>query len=241
MPQPFRIPAILLPMPQDPLEEWRRLTTLYAEMGDIEIQDLADQINDLTPAAQQILRDEMKKRGIADGQSARPGFPSFSPGVVRDSRALSHFVPASAGTEESVEELDEDTPLEFSWKTLLCECTDLPEARALARMLMGAGIESWIERPTPYYVDPGPPKVLVAADQLEHARQVLEQPIPQNLLDEERELQNAPQYEIPVCPKCKAPDPTLESIEPSNNWLCESCGYTWSDPVPDPSQAGSSA
>ena len=42
-------------MPQDPIEEWRRLTTLYSEMGDIEIQELAGQINDLTSNAQQIL------------------------------------------------------------------------------------------------------------------------------------------------------------------------------------------
>ena len=51
-------------MPTDPLEEWRRLTALYSEMGDIEIQDLADQINDLTPTAQQVLRDELKKRTL---------------------------------------------------------------------------------------------------------------------------------------------------------------------------------
>ena len=44
-------------MPVDPLEEWRRLSALYSEMGEIEIRDLVAQINDLTPTAQQILRD----------------------------------------------------------------------------------------------------------------------------------------------------------------------------------------
>src|SRR5579871_5916657 len=61
--------AILLPMQQDPMEEWRRLTALYGEMGDLEIHELTGQINDLTPNAQQILRDELKKRGISSEQS----------------------------------------------------------------------------------------------------------------------------------------------------------------------------
>lgn len=223
-------------MQQDPLEEWRRLTTLYSEMGDIEIRDLVDQINDLMPNAQQILRDELKKRGIVEpGPSGSP-FPSSSPQHARDRRTISHFVPASAEVtrSEQEEEEEDDGPREYTWKTLLCECQDLAEAKAVATMLMGAGIESWIERPQQYYVDPSSPCVKVAADQLEHAKAVLAQPVPQELIEEQRELEAAPAYEIPVCPKCKAEDPTLESVEPSNNWLCESCGYTWSDPIPDP-------
>ena len=57
-------------MPQTPVEEWRRLSALYSEMGDIEIEDLADQLNDLTPTAQQVLRDELKKRGISNNPGA---------------------------------------------------------------------------------------------------------------------------------------------------------------------------
>ena len=60
-------------MQSDPMEEWRRLTALYSEMGDIEIRDLAAQINDLTPTAQQIFRDEIKKRGITERPTARNG------------------------------------------------------------------------------------------------------------------------------------------------------------------------
>jgi hypothetical protein len=216
------------------MEEWRRLTTLYGEMGEVEIRELAGQINDLTPTAQQILRDEMRKRGMPDERPPGPSFASLSPQFVRDNRTLSHFVPESGET-EPLGEADDNRPLDFSWKTLLCECTDLPQARAISRVLMGAGIESWIERPRQYYVEPSNARVVVAADQLEHARQVLEQPVPQAILDEEWEVQEAPAYELPVCPKCHAADPTLESVEPSNSWLCESCGHTWTDPVPDES------
>ncbi len=230
-------------MQQDPMEEWRRLTTLYSEMGDIEIRDLLDQINDLTPNAQQILRDELKKRGIDERSPSVPPFPSMSSQHVRDRRTISHFVPASAevASSEQEDEEDDDGSREYTWKTLLCECQDLAEARAVATMLMGAGIESWIERPQQYYVDPGSPSVKVAADQLEHAKAMLAQPIPQELIEEQRELEAAPAYEIPTCPKCKAEDPTLESVEPTNNWLCESCGYTWSDPVPDPTNTQSAS
>ena len=219
-------------MNTDPVEEWRRLSTLYSEMGDIEIQDLADQINDLTPTAQDVLRDELKKRGPL-GKPAGPGIGSLSPQHMKDRRTVSHFAPASAEVDESTEEIEEDASVEFSWKTLLCECAEMPEARAIARVLMAAGIENWIERSGQYYGGTGGLKVVVAADQLEHARQILEQPIPQQLLEEERELLNAPHYELPTCPHCGAPDPILESVEPSNNWLCESCDHAWSDPASD--------
>ncbi len=218
------------------MEEWRHLTALYSEMGDIEIRDLIDHINDLTPNAQQILRDELKKRGLAERSPSRLPSPSLSPLHPRDRRTISHFAPASAETaslKQDEEEEEDDSPREYTWKTLLCECQDLAEARAIAQVLMDAGIECWIERPQQYYVDPSSPCVKVAADQLEHAKAVLAQPIPQELIEEQRELEAAPAYEIPVCPKCKAEDPTLESVEPTNKWLCESCGYTWSDPIPD--------
>jgi tRNA(Ile2) C34 agmatinyltransferase TiaS len=73
------------------------------------------------------------------------------------------------------------------------------------------------------------PRVVVAADQLEQAREIAARPIPQEIIDEF----NAPpeEYKPPVCPKCGAEDPVLESADPVNSWLCESCGEQWSDPA----------
>jgi hypothetical protein len=51
-------------MQADPMEQWRSLTTLYGKMGDLEIRELAANLGDLTEMAQQVLRDEMKKRGM---------------------------------------------------------------------------------------------------------------------------------------------------------------------------------
>jgi hypothetical protein len=108
-------------------------------------------------------------------------------------------------------------------------------------MLRRAGIDTWLQKPGSRFVVPwadelgvGSIQLNVAADQLEPALAIVAQPIPQDIINQMKELQAAPAYEIPRCARCKAEDPTLESVEPTNNWLCESCGYTWSDPLPNP-------
>jgi len=215
-------PSILLTMPTDPLEEWRRLTALYSEMGDIEIQDLADQINDLTPTAQEVLRDEMKKRDLtteSEHQAAGTTQPRRE-ATVNYEPARYRYSPASDSTDGAGEH-------EFSWKVPLCDCETKTEARRIAAMLQRAGIDSWIEAPG------DSARILVGADQLDQAQLIAVQPVPQDILDEERELEAAAQYELPTCPNCGAPEPILESVEPSNNWLCESCDHTWSDPAPN--------
>lgn len=221
-------------MPADPMEEWRRLTALYGEMGDLEIRELAAQINDLTDTAQQILREELKKRGVSE----RSSISHLTSRETADNSAEVHW--------DSEEDSDQDADgairsVEYTWKTGLCRCDSIDEAAQRCEMLSRAGIESWVQRPGSQFSIPwidapgiGDIQINVAADQLEQARAVIAEPIPQSIIDELKREEAAPAYEIPVCPKCQAEDPTLESVEPSNNWLCESCGYTWSDPVPDP-------
>jgi hypothetical protein len=195
-------------MAQDPVEEWRRLTALYGEMGELEIRELAEQINDLMPTAQQILREEMKKRGLTDTNIRRE--VSQRTQVILDNG------------ESNVADL----PYEYSWKVPAFESENPDEIKLLARALSRAGIERWVNQ-----APSGAIQILVAADQIDLANEVLAQPISQDIVDEIQAEQSAAAYEIPACPKCQAPDPILESVEPSNNWLCESCGYTWSDPV----------
>jgi hypothetical protein len=215
-------------MPQDPMEEWRRLTALYSEMGDLEIGDLVDQINDLTPNAQQILRDELKKRGIAEAPSTDVSKP------LPNSSASVRYEPEYYRSQFGDIPSEDDGPHEYTWKTPLCELETDAEAREFAEALRRSGIDSWIRRPSSRYLDMIAYQINVAADQLEQARAVIAQPIPQDIIDGMKEEEVATAYEIPVCPKCCAEDPTLESVEPTNNWLCESCGHTWSDPIPDP-------
>jgi hypothetical protein len=229
-------------MRADPIEEWRRLTALYGEMGEIEIRELVGQINDLTPTAQQILRDELKKRGIAEARAERnirevtgdrPGLVNYEPSSYRYK-----FI--------EVPPVDEG-PHEYTWKTPLCECDTKEQVEQLSEALSRAGIDCWIERPSSKF-STYDFRVLVAADQLDQARVIASQPIPQDIVDESKEDNSEPEYfQVPACPKCGAADPVLcpaeepKKGEPKpkesdwvNNWLCESCGHTWSDPVADP-------
>ncbi len=215
------------------MEEWRRLTALYSEMGDIEIRDLAAQINDLTETAQQILRDEMKKRGITEKR------PAASVHSTESDFGGVHWDEGEDTDQYMDSDALESSAAEYTWKTGLCRCDSIDEASQKGEMLRRAGIESWVQRPGSRFFVPwleigvGDIQLNVAADQLDQARAIVAQPIPQDVVNELKELQAAPAYEIPRCPRCKAEDPTLESVEPTNNWLCESCGHTWSDPIPD--------
>ncbi|MGA8743909.1 MAG: hypothetical protein WB561_22140 [Terracidiphilus sp.] len=218
------------------MEEWRHLTALYSEMGDIEIREFAGQINDLTPTAQQILRDELKKRGVSEKRFA----PSAIKSTPNDEAAEIHWDSEEDGYQDSDVDGLEGGATKYTWKTGLRRCESLDEAAQRCEMLSRAGIESWVQRPGSQFNIPwidgpsfGDIQINVAADQFEQARAIMAQPIPQDIIDEMKEEEATPAYEIPVCPKCGAADPTLESVEPSNNWLCESCGHTWSDPTPD--------
>jgi hypothetical protein len=216
-------------MQRDTFTDWQSLTQLYSEMSDGELYELDADILDLTEVAQQVLRDEMKKRGLsrAGGSDGEPvaGTRLAAPQWDRNTDSLT----AEGETEES------DPPHEYTWKTLLCEC-DEPEHAALIReVLTEAGIESWIQGPG-YSVAPdmSSPSILVAADQLEQAREIVARPIPQSII-EQFQMQ-IPEFEPPVCPGCGAEDPLLESVDPRNAWLCERCGKQWTDPEEDPNE-----
>jgi hypothetical protein len=224
-------------MPTDPVEEWRRLSTLYNEMGEIEIQELANQISDLTPVAQDVIRDEIKRRGIAAGPN---GAPSDHPSDLEAPAVpLSQGQNTRAGSD--FDSSAEEALLDYTWKVGLCRCESLDEAAARSEMLRRAGIDSWIQRSGSRFVVPwlefgvGEIQINVGADQIDQARTILDQPIPQEIIDQLNEEATAPEYELPTCPKCGAPDPILESVEPSNNWVCESCEHTWSDPITEDS------
>jgi hypothetical protein len=221
-------------MQTDPMEEWRRLTALYGEMGDVEIRELADQINDLTPNAQQVLRDELKKRGLTNEPSNAPQAGKPEPNATVNWEPTNYTYQFSELPDEN------EGPHEYTWKTELCVCATSEEAQQIGEALRRAGVDSWIQGPQGR-MGFGESRVLVAADQLEQARGVAAQPIPQDIIDESKESDESAPYENPTCPKCRAVDPTLESVEPSNNWLCESCGYAWSDPVADDAQRATSA
>ena len=218
--------AILLPMQGDPAEDWRRLTGLYSEMGDDELRELAADFVDLTETARQVLRDEMKKRGLDEPRAAaeapknsdRLTAPRWDPGVN---------LPNAAGPN-----LESDLPHDYTWKTLLCECEERERAWQISEALRQAGIENWIEGPrSRYSLGLSNPRVMVAADQLNEAREIATRPIPQEIIDQSKI--EMPDFEPPACPDCGAGDPVLEGVDPFNTWRCETCGEQWTESAGD--------
>jgi hypothetical protein len=219
-------------MQTDPVAEWRRLTEYYRALGDEELRALALTFSDLTDAAQPVLRSELKSRGLGDPETlARAGDDSFA--------YAQRAAAAQPETDAEPGETDGDQrrlPHEYTWKTLLCECDEPVQAWQIGEMLGRAGIDSWIDGPGRYSphadLDVTSPRVLVAADQLEQARALLAQPIPQDILDESHEA--PPDFVAPRCPACGAADPALESADPVNAWKCEMCGREWTDALEAP-------
>ena len=209
----------------DTIADWQSLTKLYGEMCDEELLELDTQLGDLTEMAQQVLRDEMKKRNLAP-----PRPPDNAPKPFERITPL-HWGDSDDSPTAEGEPEQSGLPYEFTWKTLLCECNDAEQARPIRAVLGHSGIESWIEGPNSRYSrDMSNPRILVAADQLEQARQIISMPIPQAVIEECKT--ETPAFEFPVCPKCGAEDPVLESADPINSWLCEECGNQWTDSPP---------
>ena len=208
-------------MPETPDQEWRRLTQLYAGMYDGQLLELAATFNDLTEMAKTVLRDELLKRELGD-----PLASDWS----RQARIREHQQHALDERESDAREKS----VEYTWKVPLCACDLSSEAWQIGETLRRAGIQSWLNRPQ-FPSDLRGPIVLVPADQLDEARLVIANPIPQDIIDES--LVETPEYDSPVCPSCGAEDPVLLSTDPSNSWECESCGEEWTDPVDDRREA----
>jgi hypothetical protein len=211
-------------MHDNPAADWQALTENYRRMFDEELLRLGDDIGDLTPVAQEALRAELKNHGLGEPGAERP--------EPQQTKRHASTIDSDAGADRA-DEFDgseEDEPSHaFTWKTPLCDCESEEQALGICEMLRRAKIESWYEAPGQGW-SIGGPRVVVAADRLDEARQVIAKPVPQDILDDLRA--EAPEYEAPRCPACHAEDPVLESAEPSNSWLCEVCGKQWSDPAP---------
>jgi hypothetical protein len=245
-------------MYSNPADEWRALTGHYRSMVDEELIELAEDFNNLTPAAQQVLRDEMRLRKLEDPQAPGVGAGStggftarrFPPPVPQPGSVnfASGSAPLAFGARQpelvsNAQELPAASgPVEYTWKTPLCKCDSDEQAWQISEMLRRVGIDSWIEGPGTYAnssgsqegsFDTGSRRVMVAADQLEEARNIAEQPVPADIVEQSKS--SPPEYEAPICPECGAADPLLEDVDPVNAWKCEACGAEWSDVEPETS------
>lgn len=227
----------------DPGAEWRRLSEHYAALYDEELKNLARDPGELTETARLVLAAEMKKRGL--GLSVTNDAPD-GPLVPRIDRRAA-LVGNQGGASQLVADEqnradDRDAPQEYTWKTLLCECETMEQARQLCEALRRAGLDCWLENPGAGDQFGGfnvaYPRVTVAADQLDAARQIASMPIPEDIVQETQEPEKPAEFEAPVCPGCGAPDPALEGVDPFNTWRCEACGRQWTECEPDEPEGG---
>jgi hypothetical protein len=219
----------------DQAKEWQRLTRLYSEKSDKELQELSRDFGDLTGIAQQVLRDELKRRSLSEPGTAHS---QPAPEGRRDSGTAPGKWDDNFGSSITNPDLPEDddaeggaqTRADYSWKVVLCECDEREDAADVMAALNEAGIRSWYDGPqgSASWVSYGP-RVLVAADELERAQLILQKPISQEIRDQNRT--KVPDFETPSCAKCGAPDPVLMSLDPTNVWQCEECGAEWTDPI----------
>jgi hypothetical protein len=210
-------------MRSDPAEDWRRLTDLYRGMGEVELHELATDFRNLTGMAQQVLRDELRRRGL--------NLPLAQTDVLVNGVPLPRPRPLDLPADTGAAGGGRDFPVEYTWKTLLCECNEPEQAWQIGEVLRQAGIESWIEgsgRFSPHgELGLTNPRVLVAADQLDEARIIAARPIPPEIVELSRIT--LPDFEPPPCPRCGAQDPLLEAVYSWNVWRCETCGQQWRD------------
>ena len=176
------------------MAEWQRLTELYREMGDGELEELDADKADLTEMAQQVLRDELKKRGLDSSRAESPWSQIElralwrSSGVLAAMRRRARRAPKTSDRRSGVHLEDAAVRMRRQGR-----------GWQIREVLRQAGIESWIEVPgSRDGHEYGNPRIVVAADQLEKALEIISQPIPQEIVEQSK--MQVPDYVPPVCP-----------------------------------------
>ncbi|HEY7096688.1 MAG TPA: DUF2007 domain-containing protein [Terriglobales bacterium] len=192
------------------LDEKRRLTELYAALSDDELQKLARDADSLTLTAREVLEEEMDRRDL-DEEAA--------PSVIKDE-------------------------MEVRRPVTVRNFRDLPEALLAKGMLDSADIRCFLADDNLVRLDwfisnfIGGIKLQVDPDDVEAAREILDQPIPPQI-----DFQGASEYEQPRCPNCFSLDISFEELNkpvayvsayfgvpiplPRQTWVCHSCGKRW--------------
>jgi hypothetical protein len=181
-------------------QQYNDLTHLYGTFSDGELENLALTFNDLIEPAQKAIKAEFGRRGMT------MPLPSQSQSEGRQDHAESPLQGFAANAPE-------DCTFEF---------TDIEEAYLAQSVLRSAGIESVV--PTSEIGAIDTPRLVVSPSDAHTAELILSRPTHLASGDDEETS-----FVEPACPECGAPDPMLESVEPTNQWRCEACNHLWRD------------
>lgn len=156
-----------------PSDESSRLRDLYASMNDGELEKIAEDGSSLTEGARAALNAEMQGRDLNIGVT----------------------VEKESGEDE----------VELRGLVAIRKFRDLPEALLAKGSLESAGIECFLGDDNMVRMDwfisnlLGGVKLLVKTEDAEEARQLLDQPIPEDI-----EVEGVGDYRSPHCPKCQS-------------------------------------
>jgi len=197
----------------DSEQERRRLQATYSTMAEGELREVAQDGASLTEEALASLKTEIGRRGLD---------------------ITINTVPAGIDVAE------------FQELVTIRQFRDVPEAMLARGLVESAGIECFFADDNMVRMDwfisnlLGGIKLQVKPEDVAAAKEVLEQPIPENF-----EVDGVGAYQQPRCPTCKSLDLTFEELNKpvaygtawvgmpiplhAKGWRCKSCGNRWED------------
>jgi len=234
-------------------DAYRKLQELYADMSDSRIESMAENIDDLTEIAQQVLRAEIAKRGLdrqpqdaATVEIARhalqselsdPIAPFHTPGSEVDLFASQENPVDPNGRGKVIPQLD---PHAYD-PVAIWVVTDSEKARQVMGILDAAGIECYLGPDNVENVDDfrddyaAGVEIKVMKFQARFAQDGLRRTVPR----EPDEKPSGDEEFSTSCPRCNSPDVIFQGLVGSdgkdpaakakNSWTCDACGHQWED------------
>jgi hypothetical protein len=150
----------------DDPQEWLRLNQRYQQMDDVELLQLRDDFDDLTPTAQEILRPILQARGMWSS----PEITHAAPAAIRE--ADYSFLRTTSDA-QGPDVTDRDSLLKDKG-VAVCACESLDDASLLRDYLQEKKIESLVvttKRGYPVRF----PEIMVFPEDLEHASNLIDQ------------------------------------------------------------------
>ena len=239
----------------DPEQERQQLADHYSRQVDGRLEKVAREGYELSDLAKEVLRAELKKRGL------QVELAQFVPARIKKApepadRPEADAPEADAGAGQELPQLDSEA--EDEELVTIRRFRDLPEALLAKGSLDSAGIECGLADDNMVRMDwfysnaIGGIKLLVKAEEAASAEQILSQPIPENF-----DVSGVGEYEQPRCPKCGSLDINFRELDPATYfslgvtylgvgvpipihrqaWRCHSCDVEWEeDDMAEPGQ-----
>jgi len=201
-------------MPQpDSFTQQQEFTRLYASMSDEQLLELRDDYDDLSEIAQPILRDELRRRKLWQS----PPVPAAQPEkpAPDDGAPLPNDMPDLLMDGVIVGNFDNDDS-NLGLASYILEQAKIPSA-------VFNPSQSFSARRV---------ELRVAPEDADRAAALLSQPVPASVRNDYQATLDIGDFVLPACPACGSTEILLESTEPANHWLCDTCGHRWQDALP---------